>query len=58
VSTTSSTGSRETPKHSRRCRIHFRRWPKSLYDAAFAHLVELAATIDDEIREIIFQAIA
>ena len=30
----------------------------STFDAAYARLVELAATVDDETREAIFQAIA
>ncbi len=43
---------------TKRAVMRVARMRASTYDAAFARLVELAATIDDEIREIIFQAIA
>ena len=40
---------------SKRAVMRVARMRASKYDAAFARLVELAATIDDEIREIIFR---
>jgi hypothetical protein len=43
---------------TKRAVMRVARMRASKYDAAFARLVELAATLDDEIREIIFQAIA
>ena len=43
---------------SKRAVMRVARMRASKYDAAFARLVELAATIDDAIRDIIFQAIA
>jgi hypothetical protein len=43
---------------TKRAVMRVARMRASKYDAAFARLVEIAATIDDDARAIIFQALA